>query len=121
MEGDTTESRTWKCTFMVAVDGFTDTALDYKLIDTLYNEDSFIELNSDMTGYMKVYLNGNVVQYSEFTWSTMEVKGNKYLDIANGSDYINKSYTILKVSEVEFIIKGYLGFGLPEETTWVKE
>ena len=74
-----------------------------------------------MTGYMKVYLNGSVVQESEFTWSTMEVKGNKYFDIANGTDYINKSYTILKISEVEFGIKGYLAFGMPQETTWVKE
>ena len=42
-------------------------------------------------------------------------------EIENGTEYINKDYTILKVSQVEFRIKGYLGFGLPEETTWVKE
>ncbi len=115
------ESRTWKCTIIVSVEGFTGTALDYKLIGKWLCDDSYIELNSDMTGYMKVYLNGSVVQDCEFTWNTMEVKGNKYLDIANGTDYINKSYTILKMSEVEFRIKGYLGFGLPEETTWLKE
>ena len=115
------ESRTWKCTITVSVEGFTGTALDYKIIGKWNNGDSYIELNSDKTGYMKVYLNGSVVQDSEFTWSTMEVKGNKYLDIANGSDYINKSYTILKVTKVEFRISGYLAFGMPLETTWVKE
>ena len=115
------ESRTWKCVITVSAEGFTGTALEYKLIGKWYYGDSYIELNADKTGYMKVYLNGSIVQDSEFTWSTMEVKGNKYFDIANGTDYINKSYTILKVSEVEFRIKGYLGFGLPEETTWMKE
>ena len=115
------ESRTWKCVITVSAEGFTGTALDYKFIGKWNNGDSYIELNSDMTGYMKVYLNGSVVQESEFTWSTMEVKGNKYFDIANGTDYINKSYTILKISEVEFGIKGYLAFGMPQETTWVKE
>ena len=115
------ESITWKCVITVSAEGFTGTALEYKLIGKWYYGDSYIELNADKTGYMKVYLNGSIVQDSEFTWSTMEVKGNKYFDIANGTDYINKSYTILKVSEVEFRIKGYLGFGLPEETTWMKE
>lgn len=115
------ESRTWKCVITVSAEGFTGTALEYKLIGKWYYGDSYIELNADKTGYMKVYLNGSVVQDSEFTWSTMEVKGNKYFDIVNGTDYINKSYTILKISEVEFGIKGYLAFGMPQETTWVKE
>ena len=53
---------------------------------------------------------------------TIDTKNtNKYLSITNDSSEINRDYTILKVSEVEFRIKGYLGFGLPEETTWVKE
>ena len=115
------ESRTWKCTITVSVEGFTGTVIDYKLIGKWTCDDSYIELNSDMTGYIKVYLNGSVVQDSDFTWSTMEIKDNKYLDIANGTDYINKSYTILKISEVEFRISGYLAFGMPQETTWVKE
>ena len=115
------ESRTWKCVITVSAEGFTGTALEYKLIGKWYCGDSYIELNADMTGYMKVFLNSSMVQDSEFTWGASENKYGKYLEIENGTEYINKDYTILKVSEVEFRIKGYLGFGLPEETTWVKE
>lgn len=115
------ENHYWVCTITVTAEGFNGTALDYKMIGTWYCEDSYIELNKDKTGYMKVYLNGNIIQDCSFNWTTMEVGSNKYLDISNGDEYINKSYTILKVSEVEFRIKGYLGFGMPQETTWVKE
>ena len=115
------ESRTWKCVITVSAEGFTGTALEYKLIGKWYYEDSYIVLNADKTGLMKVFLNGTVVQDSTFNWGASENKYGKYLEIENGTDYINKSYTILKVSEVEFRIKGYLGFGLAEETTWVKE
>lgn len=76
------------------------------MIGRWYCEDSYIELNADKTGYMKVYLNGSVVQDSSFDWGAYENKYGKYLEIENGADYINKSYTILKVSEVEFRIKG---------------
>lgn len=115
------ESRTWKCTITVSVEGFTGTALDYKFIGKWNNGDSYIELNSDKTGYMKVYLNGSVVQDSTFNWTTKVVGSNKYLSITNGSSEINNDYTIQKISEVEFRIKGYLAFGMPQETTWVKE
>ncbi|MBP3562783.1 MAG: hypothetical protein J6J67_09825 [Treponema sp.] len=115
------ESRTWKCVVTVSAEGFTGTALEYKLIGKWYYGDSYIELNSDKTGYMKVFLNSSMVQDSTFNWCGREVNTNKYLSISNGSSEINRDYTILKVSEVEFRIKGYLGFGLPEETTWVKE
>lgn len=115
------ESRTWKCVITVSAEGFTGTALEYKLIGKWYYEDSYIELNADKTGYMKVFLDGKLIQDSTFNWCGREVNSNKYLSITNGSSEINKDYTILKVSEVEFIIKGYLGFGLPQETTWVKE
>lgn len=115
------ESRTWKCVITVYAECFTGTAFEYKLIGKWYYGDSYIELNADKTGYMKVFLNGSVVQDSTFNWGAYENKYGKYLEIENGADYINKSYTILKVSEVEFRIKGYLGFGLPQETTWVKE
>lgn len=115
------ESRTWKCVITVSAEGFTGTALEYKLIGKWYYGDSYIELNSDKTGYMKVFLNSSMVQDSTFNWCGREVNTNKYLSISNGSSEINRDYTILKVSEVEFRIKGYLGFGLPEETTWVKE
>ena len=115
------ESRTWKCVITVSAEGFTGTALEYKLIGKWYYEDSYIELNADKTGYMKVFLDGKLIQDSTFNWCGREVNSNKYLSIINGSSEINKDYTILKVSEVEFRIKGYLGFGLPQETTWVKE
>ena len=115
------EGRTWKCVITVSAEGFTGTTLEYKLIGKWYYGDSYIELNADKTGYMKVFLDGTVVQDSTFTWGASENKYGKYLEIENGTEYINKDYTILKVSEVEFRIKGYLGFGLPEETTWVKE
>ena len=115
------ESRTWKCVITVSAEGFTGTALEYKLIGKWYYGDSYIELNADKTGYMKVFLNGSVVQDSTFNWGTSENKYGKYLEIEDGTEYINKDYTILKVSEVEFRIRGYLGFGMPQETTWVKE
>ena len=78
-------------------------------------------LNSDKTGYMKVYLNGSLIQDCSFNWTTQESGSYKFLTITNGDDYVNKDYTILKVSDVEFRIKGYLGFGMPQETTWVKK
>lgn len=115
------ESRTWKCVITVSAEGFIGTTLEYKLIGKWYYGDSYIELNADKTGYMKVFLNGSVVQDSTFNWGAYENKYGKYLEIENGADYINKSYTILKVSEVEFRISGYLAFAMPQETSWVKE
>lgn len=70
---------------------------------------------------MKVFLNESVVQDSSFTWRSSENKYGKYLEIKNGTEYINKDYIILKVSEVEFIIRGYLAFAMPQETTWIKK
>ena len=107
--------------FTVSAEGFTGTALEYKLIGKWYCEDSYIELNADKTGYMKVFLNESVVQDSSFTWRSSENRYGKYLEIKNGTEYINKDYIILKVSEVEFIIRGYLAFAMPQETTWIKK
>lgn len=66
------ESRTWKCVITVSAEDFTGTALEYKLIGKWYYGDSYIELNADKTGYMKVFLNESVVQDSSFTWRASE-------------------------------------------------
>ena len=68
---------------VIEVDGNTisvGTALEYKLIGKWYCEDSYIELNADKTGYMKVFLNGSVVQDSTFNWGAFE---NKYGTMTN--------------------------------------
>ena len=57
------ESRTWKCVITVSAEGFTGTALEYKLIGKWYYGDSYIELNADKTGYM-VSVNFHVLHRS---------------------------------------------------------
>lgn len=112
------------CIITVTSDSFSGTGLDYKMIGKWKDGDSYIQLNSDYSGYMKVYLNNSVVQDVSFNWTTRtegSAKKYRYLKISNATDYLNKDFTITSVSSTTFKLKGYLAFGKPEETTWTKE
>lgn len=120
----TNSSKAGYCIITVTSDSFSGTGLDYKMIGKWTDGDSYIQLNSDYSGYMKVYLNGSVVQDVSFNWATRtegSTKKYRYLKISNANDYLNKDFTITSVSSTTLKLKGYLAFGKPEETTWTKE
>lgn len=120
----TSSSKAGYCIITVTSDSFSGTGLDYKMIGKWTDGDSYIQLNSDYSGYMKVYLNSSVVQDVSFNWKTRiegSTKKYKYLKISNATDYLNKDFTIISVSSTTLKLKGYLAFGKPEETSWTKE
>lgn len=119
----TNSSKAGYCIITVTSDSFSGTGLDYKMIGKWTDGDSYIQLNSDYSGYMKVYLNSSVVQDVSFNWATRtegSTKKYSYLKISNANDYLNKDFTITSVSSTTLKLKGYLAFGKPEETTWTK-
>lgn len=123
MTSSTNSSKAGYCIITVTSDSFSGTGLDYKMIGKWTDGDSYIQLNSDYSGYMKVYLNSSVVQDVSFNWATRtegSTKKYSYLKISNDNDYLNKDFTITSVSSTTLKLKGYLAFGKPEETTWTK-
>ena len=120
----TNSSKAGYCIITVTSDSFSGTGLDYKMIGKWKDGDSYIQLNSDYSGHMKIYLNSSVVQDESFNWATRtegSTKKYRYLKISNANDYLNKDFTITSVSSTTLKLKGYLAFGKPEETTWTKE
>ncbi len=121
----TDSSKKKYCIITVTSDSFSGTGLDYKMIGKWTDGDSYIQLNSDYSGYMKVYLGNSVVQDVSLNWSTeiegTQYKNYKYLTISNASDYLNKRYRIISVSSTTLKLKGWLAFGMPQETTWTKD
>lgn len=120
----TNSAKAGYCIITVTSDSFRGTGLDYKMIGKWTDGDSYIQLNSDYSGYMKVYLNSSVVQDLSFNWATRtegSTKKYSYLKISNATDYLNKDFTITSVSSITLKLKGYLAFGKPEETIWTKE
>lgn len=89
------------------------------LVGKWVDEDSYIEFYADGTGYMKVYLNGAVVQDVSFSWSDWSNSYGHFLTVSNANDYLNKDYTIT-ISGSRLTIKGYLAFGKPQTTIWYK-
>lgn len=51
-------SKSWSCSITVTVEGFSGSALDYKLIGRWEDENSYLVFNADKTGELKVYKNG---------------------------------------------------------------
>ena len=121
----TNSSKAGYCIITVTSDSFSGTGLDYKMIGKWKDGDSYIQLNSDYSGYMKVYLNNSVVQDVSFNWKTRidgnKYKNYKYLTISNATDYLNKDFTITSISSTTLKLKGYLAFGKPNEISWLKE
>lgn len=120
----TNSSKAGYCIITVTSDSFSGTGLDYKMIGKWKDGDSYIQLNSDYSGHMKIYLNSSVVQDVSFNWATRtegSTKKYRYLKISNANDYLNKDFTITSVSSTTLKLKGYLAFGKPKETTWTKE
>lgn len=121
----TNSSKAVYCIISVTSDSFSGTGLDYKMIGKWTDGNSYIQLNSDYSGYMKVYLDKSVVQDVSFNWKTRidgnKYKNYKYLTISNANAYLNKDFTITSISSTTLKLKGYLAFGKPNETTWLKE
>lgn len=120
----TNSSKSGYCFITVTSDSFSGTDLDYKMIGKWKDGDSYIQLNYNYSGHMKIYLNSSVVQDVPFNWATRtegSTKKYRYLKISNANDYLNKDFTITSVSSTTLKLKGYLAFGKPEETTWTKE
>ena len=90
------------------------------LVGKWVDEDSYIEFYANGTGYMKVFLKGAVVQDVSFSWSDWSNSFGHFLTISNANDYLNKDYTIT-VNGSSLTLKGYLAFGKPQTTTWIKQ
>lgn len=115
-------SKTWSCNITVTVEGFSGSALDYKLTGRWEDGNSYLILNADNSGELKVYKNGSVLQESTFNWSSLENSTGKYLTLNNCSaSYLEgKQLTITSISATTLRLHGYLAFGAAEDTTWSK-
>ena len=76
-------SKSWSCSITVTVEGFSGSALDYKLIGRWEDGNSYLVFNADKTGELKVYKNGSLLQESTFKWSSFENNYGKYLTLSN--------------------------------------
>ena len=122
------ENRTWSCTVTVKAEGFSGSAIEYKLGGNWTREGgSSLVLNQNHTGTMKNYLNGSLVQDWVFSWTGSEYGNTKYLNItacydnkANNS-VDDRQFTVERISSTSLTLRGNLGFGMPATTTWSKE
>ena len=122
------ENRTWSCTVTVKAEGFSGSAIEYKLGGNWTCEGgSSLVLNQNHTGTMKNYLNGSLLQDWVFSWTGSEYGNTKYLNItacydnkANNS-VDDRQFTVERISSSSLTLKGNLGFGMPATTTWSKE
>ena len=116
-------SKSWSCSITVTVEGFSGSALDYKLIGRWEDENSYLVFNADKTGELKVYKNGSLLQESTFTWASLENSHGKYLTLSNCSaDYLEgKQYTITSITSTSLRLHGYLAFGASQDTSWTKQ
>lgn len=122
------ENRTWSCTVTVKAEGFSGSAIEYKLGGNWTREGgSSLVLNQNHTGTMKNYLNESLVQDWVFSWTGSEYGNTKYLNITACYDNkTNKSvddrqFTVERISSTSLTLRGNLGFGMPATTTWSKE
>lgn len=121
---DENNTKLGSCVFEVTAEGFDGNEVEYKLTGKWNYDDgvSYLKFNSDKTGQMLVYLNGNKVQECTFKWSAFKAtNGTMYLQITDGADYINKSYEVSFRTTTSLHLKGYLAVFTPQETNWTKE
>ena len=116
-------SKSWSCSITVTVEGFSGSALDYKIIGRWEDGNSYLVFNADKTGELKVYKNGSLLQESTFEWTSFENSYGKYLTLSNCSaDYLEgKQYTITSISTTSLRLHGYLAFGAAQDTSWTKQ
>lgn len=121
-------SRFYYCEITVTSDDFTGNAIEYKLLGTWNSSESgnksYIVFNADKTGSMKVYIDTTIVQDTTFDWRCYVSGSSNILVIENSpSSYINSNYgiTFLKTTTPQFSLNGYLAFGLPQTTNWIKQ
>lgn len=84
---------------------------------------SYVVFNSDKTGELKVYKNGNLLQESTFTWRVFEIDSyGKFLTLSNCSEsYLEgKQFTIKTISATSLSLHGYFAFMASEDTSWTK-
>lgn len=122
------ENRTWSCTVTVKAEGFSGSAIEYKLGGNWTREGgSSLVLNQNHTGTMKNYLNGSLVQDWIFSWTGSEYGNTKYLNITacydnkTNKSVDDKQFTVERISSTSLTLRGNLGFGMPATTTWSKE
>ena len=118
--------RAGDCTITVTSDDFSGNGNEYRLLGTWKStksgNKSYIIFNADKTGEMKVYINNSLVQDATFNWYCYT--NLSILVIENStSSYINKNYgiTFQKTSTPIFSLDGYLAFGMPHTTEWIKQ
>ena len=122
------ENRTWSCTVTVKAEGFSGSAIEYKLGGNWTREGgSSLVLNQNHTGTMKNYLNGSLLQDWVFSWTGSEYGNTKYLNITacydnkTNNSVDDKQFTVERISSTSLTLRGNLGFGMPATTTWSKE
>jgi len=91
---------------------------EISLIGRWEDGDSYLQLNANGTGYMLVYLNSNIVQDVTFDWSDFTNSYGHFLTLTNTNDYLEGKQFTITVTATTLKVKGYLGFGMPQNTSW---
>ena len=108
------ENRTWSCTVIVKAEGFSGSAIEYKLGGN-WTRGSSLVLNQNHTGTMKNYLNGSLVQDWVFSWTGSEYGNTKYLNITacydnkTNNSVDDKQFTVERISSTSLTLRGNLG------------
>ena len=98
----------------------TNSFLDSELYGKWTDGESYLQFNSDGTGYL-YFKNGSLNSLDcSCSWtSTTYANGTKYLVITNATSSSNGSYEY-SVSGSTLSLKGRMAFGMAESTTWTK-
>jgi len=91
---------------------------EISLVGRWEDGDSYLQFYANGTGSMLVYLNSNIVQDVTFEWSDFTNSYGHFLTLTNTNNYLEgKQFTII-VTATTLKLKGYLGFGMPQNTSW---
>lgn len=98
----------------------TNSSLDAALIGKWVDGNSYLQFNSDGTGYL-FFKSGSLNSLdSSCSWTTSTASGKTYIVISNATSSSNGSYEY-SVSGTTLSLKGQMAFGMDTSTTWIKK
>lgn len=98
----------------------TNSSLDSALFGKWVDGESYLQFNSDGTGYL-FFKSGSLNSLdSSCSWTISRVSGKTYIVIKDAPDSTNGSYEY-SVSGTTLSIKGRMAFGMASSSTWNKE
>ena len=91
---------------------------EISLVGRWEDGDSYLQFYANGTGSMLVYLNSNIVQDVTFEWSDFTNSYGHFLTLTNTNNYLEGKQFTITVTATTLKLKGYLGFGMPQNTSW---